>query len=84
MKIHNRGFIHIAYVVVRSKKLEVLRADSASMKCSFLEYVWARTLRTWPNFTEIFTRGSILADKNDVLNFFEGLELLWKVFIEFF
>ena len=84
MKIHNRGFIHIAYVVVRSKKLEVLRADSASMKCSFLEYVWALTLRTWPNFTEIFTRGSILADKNDVLNFFEGLELLWNVFIEFF
>lgn len=72
MKIHNRGFIHIAYVVVRSKKLKVLRTDSASMKCSFFEYFWALTPQTWTNFTEIFFRGSTLADKNVVSKFFEG------------
>ena len=72
------SFISIEFVIVKLKISKVLRTDLAATKLSFLGGFWVLTPPIWSNIADIFIRGSTLANKNTVWNFFEGFKYLWK------
>ena len=76
MKIHNRQFHQYSICGCQVKIFKVLHTYAASMKWPFMAFFWALLPQIRPDFAEIFTRDSVLGDKNSVSIILQTLEFL--------
>ena len=70
------SFISTAFVAVKLKFFKVLHTYAASMKWPFMDFFGPLLPQIRPDFTEIFTRDSVLGDKNSVSIILQTLEFL--------
>ena len=76
MKIHNREFHQYSICGCQVKIFKVLHTYAASMKWPFMDFFGPLLPQIWPDFAEIFTRDSVLGDKNSVSIILQTLEFL--------
>ena len=76
MKIHNRQFHQYSICGCQVKIFKLLHTYAASMKWPFMDFFGPLLPQIRPDFTEIFTRDSVLGDKNSVSIILQTLEFL--------